>query len=395
MNNEFTTRAIFEKEQYPLTVTVEPNIKVINFENNEKNFDLNETLIDYATEGNDQINVEENNPSLLTIVSNFKSGPDYTTEHDTQITESKSFVGIQNQISENLYDISAITTTKNNTLTENINKNIISIGPDERTDQSAYSSTIYPLLSYHIATDKVSEIFEQNTNKDEEQSPPSTEHISTKSSAEILTTTTTTATPVITTTLLTTQYPQQPAIYGQQPQYPSYTEDEYTDEDETEIFGPGTCRYGGKLYVSAQQIPRDDPCDFCFCFRSDIICLQQSCPPPISGCHEEPISGFCCPRYECPVSMATVLNVTTSTTTTSTTLPPHFLHHSNGNTVQPIGCLINDRSYRVGDKIESTSGPCINCTCGGDGEMKCDPQACVPEPTMQEVVAVVAASHKR
>ncbi|KAL9900360.1 tenectin isoform 1-T2 [Glossina fuscipes fuscipes] len=413
MNNEFTTGATFEKEQYPLTVTVEPNIKVIDFEDNEKNFDLNEKLIGLATEG--KINVKENSSSLFTIISNFKSGPDYTTEHDTQITETtemntkltkitenivhvenkESFVGSQNQISESLYDISAVTTTKNNILTENINKNIISIEPDERTDQSVYSSTKYPLLSYHIATDKFSEISDQNTNTDEGQSPPSTEHISTKSSSEIHTTTMTTVTPVITTTLLTTQHPQQPATYGQQPQYPSYTEDEYTDEDETEIFGPGTCRYGGKLYVSAQQIPRDDPCDFCFCFRSDIICLQQSCPPPISGCHEEPISGFCCPRYECPVSMATVLNVTTSTTTTSTTLPPHFLHHSYGNTVQRVGCLINGRSYRVGDKIESTSGPCINCTCGGDGKMKCDPQACVPEPTMQQVMAVVAASHKR
>uniref|UniRef100_A0A1I8PVE1 VWFC domain-containing protein n=1 Tax=Stomoxys calcitrans TaxID=35570 RepID=A0A1I8PVE1_STOCA len=190
-------------------------------------------------------------------------------------------------------------------------------------------------------------------------------------------------------------YQPQPPIYGQAPQYPPQYEDEYTDEDETEIFGPGTCRYGGKLYVSAQQIPRDDPCDFCFCFRSDIICLQQSCPPPIAGCHEEPISGFCCPRYECPVSMATVLNITTSTTTTSTTLPPHFLHHSYGSNVQRNGCLINGRSYSVGERIESTSGPCINCTCGGDGKMKCDPQACVPEPTMQQVMAVVAAGRKR
>lgn len=82
------------------------------------------------------------------------------------------------------------------------------------------------------------------------------------------------------------QFPQSP--YGQ----------DYEDENEEQdaAFGPGTCRYGGKVYVSAQQIPRDDPCDFCFCFRSDIICLQQSCPPPIRGCHEEPISGFCCPR---------------------------------------------------------------------------------------------------
>jgi len=26
--------------------------------------------------------------------------------------------------------------------------------------------------------------------------------------------------------------------------------------------------------MSAQQIPRNNSCDFCFCFRSDIICLQ-------------------------------------------------------------------------------------------------------------------------
>lgn len=91
-----------------------------------------------------------------------------------------------------------------------------------------------------------------------------------------------------------------PSTFGQMPSgYPS-SPDSYDDYEDTEsdpsLFGPGTCRYGGKLYVSAQQIPRDDPCDFCFCFRSDIICLQQSCPPPINGCHEETIEGFCCPR---------------------------------------------------------------------------------------------------
>ncbi len=29
--------------------------------------------------------------------------------------------------------------------------------------------------------------------------------------------------------------------------------------------------------------------------------MQQSCPPPIPECQEEPIDGFCCPRYECPI----------------------------------------------------------------------------------------------
>lgn len=140
--------------------------------------------------------------------------------------------------------------------------------------------------------------------------------------------------------------------YGQEPDY----------GDEDQAFGPGTCRYGGKVYVSAQQIPRDDPCDFCFCFRSDIICLQQSCPPPIHGCHEEPIQGFCCPRYECPVAMATTLNVTTTTTTTTTTLPPHFLPHAYKGAAQRRGCQIKGHTYKVGEVVRASSGPCLHCT---------------------------------
>lgn len=153
-------------------------------------------------------------------------------------------------------------------------------------------------------------------------------------------------------------YPTFDSGYGNVPsQYPD--EGEYTDEEEPTVFGPGTCRYGGKLYVSAQQIPRDDPCDFCFCFRSDIICLQQSCPPPINGCHEEPIQGFCCPRYECPVSMGLVLN---ATTTTTTTLPPYLSHFQrNSGKVTRSGCQIQGITYKIGERVTTASGPCIDC----------------------------------
>ncbi|XP_041976977.1 uncharacterized threonine-rich GPI-anchored glycoprotein PJ4664.02 [Aricia agestis] len=174
--------------------------------------------------------------------------------------------------------------------------------------------------------------------------------------------------------------------YGQEPDY---------GDSEDQAFGPGTCRYGGKVYVSAQQIPRDDPCDFCFCFRSDIICLQQSCPPPIHGCHEEPIQGFCCPRYECPVSMATTLNVTTTTTTTTTTLPPHFLPHAYKGAAQRRGCQIKGHTYKVGEVVRASSGPCLHCTCGGDGQMKCDPKACTPEPMLRQMIAAAVSAKRR
>ncbi|CAB3224573.1 unnamed protein product [Arctia plantaginis] len=172
-----------------------------------------------------------------------------------------------------------------------------------------------------------------------------------------------------------------------------YGEPDYGEEDQA--FGPGTCRYGGKVYVSAQQIPRDDPCDFCFCFRSDIICLQQSCPPPIHGCHEEPIQGFCCPRYECPVSMATTVNVTTTTTTTTTTLPPHFPTHGYKGSAQRRGCQIKGHIYKVGEVVRSSSGPCLHCTCGGDGQMKCDPKACTPEPMLRQMIAAAVSAKRR
>ncbi|XP_068630120.1 fap1 adhesin [Battus philenor] len=173
--------------------------------------------------------------------------------------------------------------------------------------------------------------------------------------------------------------------YGQEPDY----------GEEDQAFGPGTCRYGGKVYVSAQQIPRDDPCDFCFCFRSDIICLQQSCPPPIHGCHEEPIQGFCCPRYECPVSMAVTLNITTTTTTTTTTLPPHFLTHAYKGAAQRKGCQIKGHTYKVGEVVRASSGPCLHCTCGGDGQMKCDPKACTPEPMLRQMIAAAVSAKRR
>lgn len=143
-------------------------------------------------------------------------------------------------------------------------------------------------------------------------------------------------------------------------QFPSSPDMDY-DGSEDGAFGPGTCRYGGKVYVSAQQIPRDDPCDFCFCFRSDIICLQQSCPPPIHRCHQEPIQGYCCPRYQCPVSMATSLNLTTTTTTTTTTLPPHFFAHAYLGAARQAGCLHKGRAFSVGEEITTASGPCLHC----------------------------------
>lgn len=141
---------------------------------------------------------------------------------------------------------------------------------------------------------------------------------------------------------------------------------EYEDELTLDSIGPGACLFEGKVYVSAQQIPRTNPCDFCFCFRGDIICLQQSCPPPIPGCREEAIGGFCCPRYECPVK-AGVQNVTVPAPPNEPSLAS-WLFGSDQEPEQPgeitqqiSGCEVQGRFYEVGAIVESSSGPCLQC----------------------------------
>ncbi|GFQ77408.1 uncharacterized protein TNCT_231771 [Trichonephila clavata] len=113
----------------------------------------------------------------------------------------------------------------------------------------------------------------------------------------------------------------------------------------------GYCLYENQVYNSAEQIPRKDPCEFCFCFRGDIICLQQSCPPPIRGCYATPIDGFCCPRFHCPVQEMH-FNLSTTTTTTADPRMGKYLPPSDQNT----GCEIEGNVYRVHQVVRPSSG---------------------------------------
>ncbi|XP_035210732.1 LOW QUALITY PROTEIN: serine-rich adhesin for platelets-like [Stegodyphus dumicola] len=136
----------------------------------------------------------------------------------------------------------------------------------------------------------------------------------------------------------------------------------------------GICFYEGRIFPSAKQIPRRDPCEFCFCFRSEILCLQQACPPPIRNCFATPIPGFCCPRFHCPVH-ETHFNISTTTTTTAQPRLGQIIQ----KTVEATGCEINGKVYRVNQLVRPASGPCMQCRCEYGGIMKCDPKECQPQ----------------
>ena len=147
----------------------------------------------------------------------------------------------------------------------------------------------------------------------------------------------------------------------------------------TFIFQFAGCIFEEKVFQSAEQIPRPHPCDFCFCFRGDIICLQQTCPPPIPRCYETPIQGFCCPRYECRKFnwrlITSLIEVcfwaAVQSTLSSNATTPRSVE-------SPKGCQVDGVFYEVGKIIQETSGPCLECKCGYSGTMRCDPRSCSP-----------------
>lgn len=87
--------------------------------------------------------------------------------------------------------------------------------------------------------------------------------------------------------------------------------------------------------------------------------------------------------------------MTTTTTTTTTTLPPHFLSHAYNGAATKAGCQVKDVAYSVGERIPSTSGPCLECRCGANGQMKCDPTVCGPQEALLRQVMDAAVSRRR
>ncbi|GAB6029111.1 hypothetical protein CHUAL_004891 [Chamberlinius hualienensis] len=256
------------------------------------------------------------------------------------------------------------------------------------------------------ATEKV------NITVSTEKSTTTTEAITTTVKATTTTeaTTTTTEKATITTTVPTSTHTPIPSLNQHLPaadkesvgeddappdhhvDYEDHTDDYYHPDIGIPITSAnftieeGDCVYESHLYKSAQQIPREDPCDFCFCFRGDIICLQQSCPPPIDGCYEEAIPGFCCPRFECPITAVTV-NVSDA----KVPYPVSASRYRSARAVpqmQVVACEFRNQIYSRGETIKQASSPCMDCLCGENGTMKCTPKKCQLDPLWHSLHAI-------
>ncbi|XP_037094076.1 cysteine-rich motor neuron 1 protein-like [Pollicipes pollicipes] len=65
---------------------------------------------------------------------------------------------------------------------------------------------------------------------------------------------------------------------------------------------PPTCQLSRISYNSGEMIERKNPCDFCFCYKGEVLCWKKQCPPPPQKgdkCSPKYVERECCPRYMC------------------------------------------------------------------------------------------------
>ncbi|XP_063841098.1 uncharacterized protein LOC135089450 [Scylla paramamosain] len=65
---------------------------------------------------------------------------------------------------------------------------------------------------------------------------------------------------------------------------------------------PGSCEVDGLHYPSETAIPRDHPCHYCICYRSQITCYWKQCAAPPKNCDVMLFEDVCNPSlYMCRI----------------------------------------------------------------------------------------------
>jgi hypothetical protein len=96
-----------------------------------------------------------------------------------------------------------------------------------------------------------------------------------------------------------------------------------------------------------------------------------------------------------------------NTTNPPPLFPPSYYHNQIlSNLAQPSSvpstagasgpvCEVQGEYYETGQVITSTSGPCLECRCGLNGMMECDPRECQPEPMLRKMIEDAITTSKR
>lgn len=207
---------------------------------------------------------------------------------------------------------------------------------------------------------------------------------------------------------------------------------------------PGSCEVDGVHYPSETSIPRDHPCHYCICYRSQITCYWKQCAAAPRNCAVMHFENVCNPSlYVCKIpekarpqpvrkygdrifSLRRRRRLRRSSSSSSYSLPPfnepfpvefndEFLtrvlreasaediekgdievparglrrtkreigspHYRKANHI-PLdkSCTILGVKYNLGEVIGVASSVCMECRCAA-GKMFCSPRCCfLPSP---------------
>ncbi|XP_023727393.1 kielin/chordin-like protein [Cryptotermes secundus] len=153
---------------------------------------------------------------------------------------------------------------------------------------------------------------------------------------------------------------------------------------------PDPCSVAGTTYSHGQQVPREDPCEFCLCLDGELFCWWQDCPP----CRGS-LSSTACVNHSSTHDATTTTPEVTATSAGSSSVTSPLTASSDQLTEvtqlatlpgtattpalhpsAPTTCYVMGTEYKVGEVLPRDTGTCLECVCDNEARVTCSPKDC-------------------
>ncbi|XP_068084311.1 kielin/chordin-like protein [Anabrus simplex] len=162
---------------------------------------------------------------------------------------------------------------------------------------------------------------------------------------------------------------------------------------------PEPCTVAGVQFMHGQQVPREDPCEFCLCLDGELFCWWQECPPTSAGpCGASRALSACAnATAENAVSLSTTstpaavtvgptetgetgrvstMDATSPSANVASAAPANNTDSSPPSTTAATTCYVMGTEYKIGEVLPRDTGTCLECVCDSEARVTCSPKDC-------------------